>query len=248
MPIILQSAENSEVLKMVTVGTSHEDWELYRQMAEQNPSKLYFSAGLHPLYVDQFWEVQLSRLFDIWDREPLPVALGEVGLDYYHLPKNPALAKEIVNNQKNAFREQLKFGKKLQTSLIVHSRSAFEDCVIMIDESGFDWNRVVFHCFSEKVEQINKLKERGAWVSFTGMLTYSANDELRDAFVSYGLNCLMIETDSPYLAPVPKRGKENEPAFLAHLGEYAAELVGMSTNEFSERIYGNTNSFYKIEN
>ncbi len=248
MPDVLERARRSEVSKMVTVGTSQKDWYTYRQLCEHNPSEIYYSAGLHPGYVNHVWEEQVSCLVDIWKSNLTPIALGEVGLDYFRLPSNKALAEEIVVHQKNAFREQLKIGIKLETSLIVHSRNAFNDCVQIIDESGFDWNRVVFHCFSEKAEQIKKLGERGGWVSFTGILTYKANEDLRDAFLKHGIDRLMIETDSPYLTPVPVRGKENEPAFLKYLGKFAAELAGMHEKEFSEKIFKNTKRFYQIGN
>ncbi|MBP52823.1 MAG: hydrolase TatD [Opitutae bacterium] len=248
LPDVLERARRSEVSKMVTVGTSQKDWYTYRQLCEHNPSEIYYSAGLHPGYVNHVWEEQVSCLVDIWKSNLTPIALGEVGLDYFRLPSNKALAEEIVVHQKNAFREQLKIGIKLETSLIVHSRNAFNDCVQIIDESGFDWNRVVFHCFSEKAEQIKKLGERGGWVSFTGILTYKANEDLRDAFLKHGIDRLMIETDSPYLTPVPVRGKENEPAFLKYLGKFAAELAGMHEKEFSEKIFKNTKRFYQIGN
>ena len=114
----------------------------------------------------------------------------------------------------------------------------------MIDESGVDWNRVVFHCFSEGIEQLMQIQNRGGWVSFTGILTFKGNHSLRDAFKASDKEKVMLETDSPYLAPVPKRGTENEPSYLHYLGASAAETLELPEKEFAEQIMNNSNHFY----
>jgi TatD DNase family protein len=114
----------------------------------------------------------------------------------------------------------------------------------MIDESGVNWNRVVFHCFSEGIEQLMQIQIRGGWVSFTGILTFKGNHNLRDAFKATDKEKVMLETDSPYLAPVPKRGKENEPSYLHYLGSSGAEILELPEKEFSEQIMNNSNHFY----
>jgi TatD DNase family protein len=128
--------------------------------------------------------------------------------------------------------------------VIIHSRNAFRDCVNIIDESDMDWNKVVFHCFSESTKEIMEINHRSGWVSFTGILTYKANEHLREALRATNLDRLMLETDSPYLSPIPKRGKENEPSYLPYLGSVAAKTLGLNEQEFAKQIFGNSTDFY----
>ena len=170
--------------------------------------------------------------------------MGEVGLDYFRLPKCQQDAKSNIQFQKQAFELQLQIAADLDSPVVIHSRSAFEDCVQMIDQSKVAWSKVVFHCFSGTMEQMSKINERGGWISFTGILSYGANQELREVFKQCNLDRVMLETDSPYLAPVPKRGQENTPAYLAFLGSFAAKILGMDELEFAKKVYANSEEFY----
>ena len=241
---VLGRAEELGVSKMTTVGTSREDWELYRTLAEKYPDRIFFSAGLHPSYVDSDWKTQLEGLPGFWSSDPKPVALGEIGLDHFRLPKDEDKARETKDFQELAFKEQLNLAQALNLPVIVHSRNAFPDCVRLIDESGINWEKVVFHCFSEGVSQIEQLIERGGTASFTGILTFKKNEQLREAALRQGMENLMIETDSPYLAPEPRRGKMNEPAFLHDIGQYAANLFGVPEELLAEKTTARTEEFY----
>lgn len=240
---ILQRAEDAGVEKMVTVGTSKEDWTDYKDLAHQYPGKIYYSAGLHPGYVDENWTEQISGLKKCWDQSPAPVALGEIGLDYFRLPKDEEKAEKIIFWQKEAFRAQLQLGRELACPIIIHSRSAFLDCVNEIDQSGVDWSRVVFHCFSEGIKEISQLNERGGRASFTGIITFPKNERLWEAVKWQGAEKLMIETDCPYLAPVPFRGKRNEPSFLPEIGHFTHSLL---SQKVQTKCWENSISFYKI--
>ena len=114
----------------------------------------------------------------------------------------------------------------------------------MIDASGVDWARVVFHCFSEGEAEMRELNTRGGRGSITGILTYKNADAVRAATRAQGLGRLMIETDAPFLAPVPHRGKTNEPAFLRHTAEYAASFLGVGLDELADRTTANARAFY----
>ena len=128
--------------------------------------------------------------------------------------------------------------------MVIHSRGAFRECVETIDASGVDWNRVVFHCFSEGEPEIRELEKRGGRGSFTGILTYKNADAVRAAAKAQGLRRLMIETDAPFLAPVPHRGKPNEPAYLRHTAEYAAGMFGVSLEELASATTAAARAFY----
>jgi len=116
----------------------------------------------------------------------------------------------------------------------------------MIDASGVDWSRVVFHCFTEGVAEMAELSKRGGFGSFTGIITYKTAENVRAAALAQGLGRLMIETDAPYLTPMPHRGKPNEPAFVRHTAEYCAKLFGVSYEKLAEVTTANAKSFFGI--
>lgn len=177
----------------------------------------------------------------------MPVALGECGLDRFHLPKDVAEAERILAWQRDAFAAQLALAKRLECAVVVHSRGAFRECVDMIDASGVDWSRVVFHCFTEGAVEMAELMQRGGFGSFTGILTYKSADAIRAAAKAQGLARCMIETDAPYLTPVPHRGKPNEPAFVRHTAEFAAkEVFGVSYEEFAAVTTANARTFFGL--
>jgi TatD DNase family protein len=130
---------------------------------------------------------------------------------------------------------------------VVHSRGAFPECVNLIDASGVDWPRVVFHCFTEGESEMAELTRRGAFGSFTGIVTYKTADNVRAAVKAQGLERLMIETDAPYLTPMPHRGKPNEPGFLHHTAEYCAkEVFGVDVERLAEITTANARRFFEI--
>ena len=148
-----------------------------------------------------------------------------MGLDRFHLPKDAAEAARSFDAQRAAFAAGLQLARRLAVPVVVHSRGAFAECVAMIDASGVDWSRVVFHCFSEGAGEMETLRQRGGRGSFTGIITYKNAEAVRAAAQAQGLARLMIETDAPYLAPAPHRGKPNEPAFVRHTAEFCAGAV-----------------------
>ena len=175
------------------------------------------------------------------------MALGECGLDRFHLPKDDASAAECMMQwQKEAFAEQLELAKRLECPLMVHSRGAFAECLELIDASGVSWHRVVFHCFTEGPEEMAELTRRGGRASFTGVITYKNADLVRAALRRQGVEKLMLETDAPYLAPVPHRGKENEPAWVRHTAEAAARVLDLPYAELAARTTANARSFLGI--
>jgi len=243
---VLQRAEEAGVEKVITVGTSPEDWADYQKLSKDYNQRIFYSAGLHPGYVDETWAEQLSALKNFWETSAKPVALGEVGLDYFRLPADPGKAEEIVFWQKQALRQQLHLVRDLGCPVIIHSRSAFDDCVSEIDRSGVNWERVVFHCFTEGVTEIGKLMERGGWASFTGIITFPKNENLCQAIKYYGSEKLMIETDSPYLAPVPYRGKRNEPSLLPVIGGQVSEILQIPLPKLVEKLLSNSHAFFDL--
>ena len=229
---VLTRARAGGVEAMITVGTSREDWALYRDIAVAQAGLVHYTVGLHPCAVAADWAEQVEELRGFWQSGPTPVALGEMGLDRFHLPKDPAEAETVWARQVAAFRAGLEVARELACPVVIHSRGAFMECVEMIDASGVEWGRVVFHCFVEGAPQMSELVRRGGVGSFGGVLTYKSAEIVRDAARTQGLARFLLETDAPYLTPVPHRGKPNEVGYVQHTAEFAAsEVFGVSAEE-----------------
>lgn len=247
LPVILQRARDAGLEALVTIGTDADDWALYRHLSRDHVGFVYYTAGLHPCSVDAQWAHRVAQLEAYWHDVVKPVALGECGLDRFHLPKDDvAAAERIFAWQRAAFAEQLVIAKRLACPIVVHSRGAFAECVEMIDASGVAWERVVFHCFTEGAAEMAELIERGGYGSFTGVITYKSAEIVRAAALTQGLGRFMIETDAPYLTPAPHRGKPNEPAYLRHTAEFSAEVFGVSYGELAKVSTANARKFYGI--
>ena len=244
---VLERAQQAGVGQIVTIGTEPPDWKLYRELVPSLGGRVAYTAGLHPCSVDENWEEALAELPKHFEGNGAAVGLGECGLDRFHLPQNdPAAAERIFACQISAFRAQLELAKRVRGPLVVHSRGAFAESVAAIDASGFDWARVVYHCFSEGEPEMRVLLARGGRGSFTGIITYKKAENVRVALRAQGLARLMIETDSPYLAPEPYRGKLNEPAHVALTAARAAQELGVSLAAFAEQTSANARAFFGL--
>lgn len=265
---ILDRARAAGLEAMITIGTDADDWGLYRDIAAAHAGFVHYTAGIHPCSVDERWEERFAQLEGFWGRArppgaptnsieaavpavpaylPGPVALGEIGLDRFHLPKeDPAAAERVFATQQEAFRAGLALAKKLGCPVVVHSRGAFRECVEMIDASGVEWAKVVFHCFTEGTAEIAELNRRGGVGSFTGILTYKTAENIREAARAQRIERFMLETDAPYLTPMPHRGKPNEPAYLRHTAEFAAGVFGVTVDELAARSTANARRFFGI--
>lgn len=243
---VLARAADAGVQQFISVGTSPKDWVPYREMHANYVGRIDYTVGLHPCYVDADWEVMTNQLSTFFIPPHAPVALGEIGLDYFHLPKDPVQAGEVMILQEEAFHRQLSLARELDCPIIIHSRNAFEDSVRMIDDFGVDWSKVVFHCFSYGPDEIAQINQRGGRASFTGIVTYKNASDVRKALQAQGVERLMLETDCPYLAPEPHRGKSNEPALMTHIAQQCADSLNMDVEELSARTTENTRNFFKL--
>lgn len=249
LPPVLMRAREAGVEAMITIGTDADDWSLYRDVAAANPGFVHYTVGIHPCSVDEHWADRFAQLEAFWSGAAgtRPVALGEVGLDRFHLPKDdPAAAERILGWQKEAFVAALGLAKKLACPVVVHSRGAFSECVDLIDASGVAWERVVFHCFTEGPAEMAELTRRGGFGSFTGIITYKTAGAIREAALAQGLDRLMLETDAPYLTPMPHRGKPNEVAYVRHTAEFCAGLFGVGYGELVARTAANARRFFEL--
>jgi len=245
---VLARAAEAGVGQMIAIGTEPGDWATYRDLASAHSREIYYTVGLHPCSVDENWPSALETLSRWPKTEPAPVAIGETGLDRFHLPKKDAAAAErMFTEQRASFAAHIEIARERGLPLVVHSRGAAEDCIRMIDESGFDWRRVVFHCFTDGPELLAEINRRGGRGSFTGIATYKSAENVRQAARAQGLDKLMLETDAPYLTPEPlPRKSRNEPAFVRHTAIALAEVFGIAPEVLAQAATKNTREFFDL--
>ncbi|MDR1590445.1 MAG: TatD family hydrolase [Puniceicoccales bacterium] len=240
---VLQRAQEAAIEMMITCGTESADWSLHCETASRYPY-VYYSVGIHPINVTPNWETDLETLEQFFSKMPQPVAIGEIGLDYHNIEGDETA---VIARQKEVFRQQLLIARQHNCPIIIHSRNAFEDCKTLIDQSKCNWENIVIHCFSEDAAAIRTINARGGRGSFTGIVTYKNAENIRQALLAQGVEHLMLETDSPYLAPVPFRSKRNEPAFVREIARYVATLFAMSESELSAITTQNAKSFFRLQ-
>jgi TatD DNase family protein len=250
---VLDRARTAGVAQMITIGTAPDDWAMYRELSRAHAGIVRFTVGLHPCSVGADWADAVAQIAAFWESGAeantagRPVALGEIGLDRFHLPKERAEAERLFAQQRAAFAGQLAIARRLGCPVVIHSRGAFQECVETIDASGVDWTKVVFHCFTEGPGEMEQLIRRGGVGSFTGILTYKNADNVRLAAKTLGLGRFMLETDAPYLTPMPHRGKPNEPGYVRHTAEFAAaEVFGIAFEELAEATTRNAIAFFGL--
>jgi TatD DNase family protein len=184
-----------------------------------NHDHVYATVGLHP-HEARFG---VDSIADLFDAGTTPVAVGECGLDYYydHSPRDI---------QKAAFAAQIGLAKQLDLPLVIHTRDAWADTFDILDAEGVP-DRVVFHCFTGGADEARQCLARGAYLSFSGIVTFKSATDVQAAASLCPTDRLLVETDSPYLAPVPNRGKVNRPAWVPLVGACLAGLRGVPTDE-----------------
>jgi len=195
----------------------------------------HFSLGLHPNH-EVVNEPDAASLLALAKQYPELVAIGETGLDYFHHRVDPAL-------QQQRFRAHLAVASELQLPVIIHMRDADDDTLEILRECAPVCG--VMHCFSSDMNAAQSSLDVGMYISFSGNVTFKRNDSLRAVAAQIPLDRLLIETDSPYLAPVPMRGKRNEPSFVAHVAKVVAEVRSISmeslaaaTTSNAQRLFG----------
>jgi TatD DNase family protein len=192
------------------------------EMVRAYPGVCYPMMGLHPCHVEPDFEQVLTRMRASFDRESY-IAVGEIGLDAYW-------DKSSLPLQELAFREQIRWANELALPIVIHSRDTMDECIRLVREEAGPLLRGVFHCFTGTASQAAAIVEMGFKLGIGGVYTYK-NSGLRDSLAAIPLDQLVLETDAPYLAPVPFRGKRNETAYLLHVAEALAADRGISAQE-----------------
>lgn len=196
------------------------------------------SCGVHPLNVEDE-PFDYDKLFQ-FAQDPKVVAIGETGLDYHYTPETKAL-------QQSLFVQQIEIANKLNKPLIIHSRSARQDTMDMLEQNNAEKCGGVLHCFTEDWAMAKRALDIGFYISISGIITFRNAEELREVVRKVPLDRLLVETDSPYLAPIPYRGKPNQPAYVRETCEYVATLKGVSTEELARITTENVQHLFNIK-
>jgi TatD DNase family protein len=204
----------------------------------QDHSHLYASVGVHPDYEDTP-EPSLEFLVATASKHSKIVAIGETGLDYYRMGDR---TYESMEWQRERFRTHIRAALLAKKPLIIHTRSASVDTIKILQEEGADAIGGVMHCFTESLDVARQAMDMGFYISFSGIVTFKSAKDLQETCKQVPLDRMLIETDSPYLAPMPYRGKTNEPAWVSKVGEFIADLKGISLEQLASNT---TNNFYQ---
>ena len=239
MPEILQRMQTNQVSHALCVSVNLPDWPALIALVEQYDA-LWASVGVHPDYEDTV-EPTVQELVSR-SAHPRVVAIGETGLDYFRLSGDLAWQRE-------RFRCHMRAARECQLPLIIHTRSAAEDTLRLMREEGAEQVGGVLHCFTESWEVAQAAMDMNFYISFSGIVTFKTALALQEVARRVPLDRLLIETDSPYLAPVPFRGKLNDPSKVIHVAEKIAEIRKCTLKMIEEASTRNFfNLFNKIHN
>jgi len=232
---VVARAQAAGIQKMISIGTDLDSSRRAIQLAEKYPC-LYAVVGWHPSDVMRAPDDIRNDLRDL-GRHPRVVALGETGLDYHRLPsqqpESPGADDEAYQRKQAAlFRQHLEVAAELKLNCVIHQRDALEDTLAQLQPFA-DRVRGVFHCFANNAATMKRILAMNSLVSFTGIATFKNGQNVRDTIAETPLGQFMLETDCPYLAPVPYRGKRCEPAYVKELSEVVAQTKNCSLEELS---------------
>ncbi len=232
---VITRAHAAGVHLMVSISTRVKNFQAVCAIAEAH-AEVFCTVGTHPHNADEELHVTAEQLVDL-ARHPKCIGIGEAGLDY-HYDNSPRDA------QARGFLSHIAAARQTGLPLVIHSRSAEADtATILEDEMGKGAFKPLLHCFSSSIELAERGLAAGAYLSFSGILTFKSAEAIRDAARLCPLDRMLVETDAPYLAPVPHRGQSNEPAYTAHTLAHLAEVKGTSIEEMAEIT---SNNFFRL--
>ena len=232
---VVARATAAGVTTLVTISTRVRKFDVYRDIAEAYP-RVYCSVGTHPHQAHEELDVPVSELVEK-SRHPKCIAIGEAGLDYFY-DKSPRAA------QREGLLNHVEAARQTGLPLVIHSRDADDDMADLLEaEMAKGAFKAVLHCFTGGERLAQRALALGIYISASGVITFKKSEALRAVFAAVPLDRLLVETDSPYLAPGPHRGKRNEPAFVVNTAATLAEVKGISRDAIADQT---TENFYRL--
>ena len=265
---VLRRATDAGVTRIITIGTSVESSRRAVELAEKYPN-IFAVIGVHPTYALHATEDVITPLREL-AKNPRVVAIGEIGLDYHHLPSVEAAKQKHIqvfnalqseteeqveariedgaykSKQAELFEQLLDLAVELRLNVVIHQRDAWDDTLEILRDYGRQVSGV-FHCFGGTLNQANEVLDLGHLVSFTGIVTFKNGKQVREVAAKVPIDRFMVETDCPYLAPVPFRGKRCEPAHTRLVAEEIAKARGASLEEIAGATTATAEEFFRFE-
>lgn len=240
---VVDRARDAGVGVMLNIGTGDPHTDDFRRAVAvaEKYDNVYASVGVHPHDAKLYDDKAEAHLIELVRSSPKVIAWGEIGLDYYydHSPRDVQI---------EAFRGQIRTARELDLPIIIHSRDADDETVeILKEECSYDGFRGIMHCFGGTPEMAEALMKVGFLISFAGNVTFKKAENLRDSARVVPLDRLLIETDCPFLTPIPFRGKRNEPSFVVHTANFLADLYGVEIETIAEHTTRNFLNFFRLE-
>lgn len=233
IPEVLQNASANDIQRMLCIATSWENRPEVLKLAEDYP-EIYAAIGLHPT-TEGGYEASTEELVEAAQHERV-IALGETGLDYFR-------SSGDLTWQHERFHRHIEAGRQTNLPIIIHTRAAAEDTMDTLREHRAEECGGVMHCFAEDWDVAKQALDIGFYISFSGIVTFKSAKSVQEVAAKAPLDRILVETDSPYLAPVPHRGKTNEPSYTKHTAEFVAELRGIAYEEVRDAT---TDNFYRL--
>lgn len=234
---VIENSINNGVSRIITVGINVADSKKAINLASKYEN-IYATVGIHPQDCKNFNEKDYLELKELATNKKV-IAIGEIGLDYYRM----YVEKE---KQQDTFKKMLFLANELKKPVIIHNRDANEDCINIMDSivgKGKGYGGI-FHCFSGGQDVIDWALDNDFYISYAGQVTYKSAEDLRKSLKKIDLNKILVETDCPYLSPVPMRGKRNESANVLHTASFIAKELNISVEEFSSYTENNFNTLF----
>ena len=246
LPQVLERAQAAGIARIVSIGTDLESSRRAIRLSEQHPA-VFAAIGWHPTHAAQAPDDLRPALREL-AAHPRVVALGETGLDYHRLPESQDGGKVADNEpyqrrQAELFRQHLEVAAELGLNCVVHQRDALDDTLAILRPFA-GRVRGVFHCFVDNPEAMRRILALGSLVSFTGIVTFKNAGVVRETVAATPLDRLMLETDCPFLAPLPYRGKRCEPGYVKEISEVVAAVRGISLEELSSATCATAREFF----
>lgn len=231
LPEVIARAAAAGVTRMVSICTKLVNEPTVRAIAEAH-APIFYAAATHPMSVASEPMATLDQLVAL-AKHPKFVGIGETGLDYHY-------TSESADIQQQSLRVHIEAARQTNLPLIIHSRAADDDMVrILTEEFKTGAFTCVMHCFSSSADLARATLDLGFYLSMSGIATFPKSQELRDIFAAAPLDRILVETDAPYLAPLPHRGKRNEPAYTAHTARVGADIFGLDYSDFAAQTQAN---------
>lgn len=251
LEVVKDSIKNG-VEVVINIGSDFKTNEKAIKIAGENEI-CYAAVGIHPIHTDRVGGMKEKEIFEKLvnlAKGKKIVAIGETGLDYYHLPDEVNKKEMLMARQKELFKIHFKVAKKLNLPLILHCRDAYDDLLQIINETMKQWNneimRGVVHCFCGDLATAQYFLDLGFYLGFTGMVTYPGNENLSQVIREIPLEKILVETDCPYLAPQEKRGERNLPYYARYVIEYITQVKGLKFEEVERETTKNAAKLFQL--